>query len=730
MDTDFLDAGWEDIRLPTDEILQRIGELRKKFQGDAESFRPDGQPPEQLDAIRIVDMSAALQRFCNRMDRVRAVFGRDSSLQDHPWHGIRNTELEEVDISYLPAALEVWQKSLVDLGRPLFAFAKHNNAPAIARATMAQLWALSKELSALPQLTGDEVWDFIPELRGEKLQQARSSLDRYKELLSLEQSLINVLLPWELLDLDAAHRHVKAGMLLSQNLAPTARLAEVKKVLNSLPDLEARLRELPELLEPLKQGMGANAARFFELNPAGIRELNSLLQLAHALPQKYWRLRHPAFDDDAFDEAFEQLKGGIEDLARMRQALDAFLLVDELPPAAELRRLHGVLSRGGKLKWADREWRAARDETLAFATDHEADIESLLRHLPAAASFRERLDALNQDKDLATALAPVFQGIDTDLHAASALRSWYQAVRKEYGAGFGPRVALGNALLEMDADLANSLRQMMRHRSVPLNQAQAEIDALQAIVAKSHPLKQERCDLLDFENGIMAFGGAVKQGLELLTSLSGDEDIPVSELHARIDAHRSLNRDHVKWQRFRSENDLFRALCLDLEANGGSSELGKAEATLKLAEALDQLAASEITGNLMRRRDTTQYRELVAFSKILPKLLAEERRQRETFAELARLDVKAWLPTHQSVKAIHDRNKQALSQEELLPDWLALVRAGQQLRSMGLRSMEDALLSGELSPDQAQTALQAGVYEVLAGDFVSQHAGVVADGAL
>ncbi len=723
MDADFLDAGWEDIRLPTDQILQRIGELRDRFQGNAERFRPDGQPAEQLDAVRIVDMSAALQRFRTRMDRVRKRYGNERPLNEHPWHGIRNIDLEAVDVSYLPAALEVWQKSLVDLGRPLFGFAKNNNAPAIARASMAELWALSKELASLPQLTGDEIWDFIPELCGEKLQQARSCLDKYKELLALEQRLAATVLPWELLDLDAAHRHVKAGMLLSQNLAPGAQLSEVHKVLNSLPGLEARLRELPELLESLKQAMGANAARFFELNPAGIRELTSLLELVNALPQKYWRLRHKAFDDDAYDEAYAQLKSGIEELARMRQTLDAHLLVDELPTAAELRRLHGVLSRGGKLKWADREWRAARDGVLAFAADREADIEALLKHLPTAANYREQRDQLNQRKDLATALAPVFQGADTDLHAASSLRAWYQAVRKEYGAGFGPRVALGDALISMDADLASALRQMMRHQSIPLNQTQAELDALQAIVAKSHPLKAERCDLLDFENGIMAFGGAVKQGLDLLTSLINGEDIPVSELHARIDAHRSLNRDHVKWQRFRADNGLFRALCLDLEANGGSSELGKAEATLNLAEALEQLAASEITGSLMRRRDTTRYRELVAFSKTLPKLLAEERRQRETFAELARLDVKAWLPPHQSVKAIHDRNKLALSHEELLPDWLELVRAGQQLRGMGLASMEAALLSGELSPEQAQDALQAGVYEVLAGDFVSQTAG-------
>ncbi len=688
------------------------------FLGGPVYFQPQGLKAGELTRDKMQLMESCLQQFIASLAAVEKQIPGGGDLDFHPWYGVRKAEEDPINIGYLPAALELWQKSLVELGRCLFGFANSNKTPAITLLEMNQLNELARELAQLPALDGKEIWEYLGGLKGERLGQAQTWLDKFEELLALEKQLEGHVLPWELMDLDAAHRHVKAGLLLSQHLKPELRIIDVIDTLRPCKDLLTQLKAAEPVFTCLREAFGSTGEAFFSLSAGGLAEIVKLQELIALLPSKYWRLRDPCVDSEAFEDALKQLRDAVESLEPARSALEPVFLLDHVPPLDAVRELQATLLRTANLGMVSREWRNARNALAELAATPNVSLNTLTEKLPDLIRYLSARQALLDNQELREALGPIFQGADTDLHAAASIRAWYIAIRREYGAGFGPRVALGDCITSMSRELADSIRQMTRHHAVPLTRTWEQVRAIQAIAAEDHPLAGPDGPLLDAQTGLAGFAAAIEKALAMLPSLTEDQRVQVSQLHQRIDAHRSLNRGYAKWQRFRSENELFTALALDIDSVSGASELSKARSTLNLAETLAKLSAPEIARAILQNRSPAHYKGVQDFGRRLLQLLETERRHRDAFVDLGDLEVDAWFPRNRSIKALHTRNKLALLQEELLADWVSFRHAWQEMHALGLDALTEALARKELPADQAPAALKQGIQDLLASEVL------------
>ncbi|MGJ8668373.1 MAG: hypothetical protein ACSHXK_02695 [Oceanococcus sp.] len=702
--------------IPLEEILQKAVETRASFSGEPQRFKPNGLVANQISRTVIDDMTSTVAEFTQCVQAIRASMEGLDTLAEHPWAGVGNACLSELEVGYLAGTLEVWQKSVVDLGKVVFGFAKSNRTHAIAAMDIPALEQLAGLIADIPKLTGQEIWEELKSLQGERVPKARMFLDALQNLLQIEVVLGRVLKPWDMLDQELVHRHVKAGLTLSQTLDSHSPLRAVADLIDAVEGISLHIQSLAPAIARLREEFAALGETTFTRSFSGMRELSIALEHIAGLPQQYWPRLHVAFDGDDFDGALEELASLIEPLRRQQSELQSVFVLDGLPSADSVEKLIAVASAGHKLNVFDAEKRAARQALQGITVSSDIALDTIRAHIPKLRQFQLASAALEQRDDLVQALGPAYQGLETDLRTAQSIRLWVTRLRQEYGSGTNPRAGIATGIISLSVEAVTELRKVYLVHAGQLHENLSNLGVLRSVLNKQHSLLSDQADLQDPETGLAQLVKDLQQVLSQLKSIVGDDALTVGQVHERINLHRRLNRDHAKWQSFRSENDIFTRLLLDISCAGEHTELPQAEATLAVAEAFERMASSRYRNVLLPTRDEETYRRLLSFIEKLPELLTAERQQRQAFAQLAAWDAKKWLVKGETIKAIHDRNKLALSEEDSLTHWVEYLSAQRKMQEFGLSVLADALANNELSANDAELALHAGIYDFLAAE--------------
>ena len=106
--------------------------------------------------------------------------------------------------------------------------------------------------------------------------------------------------------------------------------------------------------------------------------------------------------------------------------------------------------------WFKGSWRAARKQIISHAANAQVKFPSLKPLLSELADYSGKRQKLEENPCYREAFGDHLQGIDTDIDALEALRDWYKQVRHQYGIGFGQKVPLGDAILELSPGKCNS----------------------------------------------------------------------------------------------------------------------------------------------------------------------------------------------------------------------------------------------------------------------------------
>ena len=154
------------------------------------------------------------------------------------------------------------------------------------------------------------------------------------------------------------------------------------------------------------------------------------------------------------------LRTEVDRLREIRETVDGIFSLDSLPDEREIRRLESTLSSGGFLRWFKGDWRAARKQVLSYATNAQIKLPKLMPLLDNLADFVSKRKQIEGNSRYKEALGGYLKGADTDLQALDSLRYWYKRVRQQYGIGFGPKVPLGDGILELSPSIARAVRSL------------------------------------------------------------------------------------------------------------------------------------------------------------------------------------------------------------------------------------------------------------------------------
>ena len=332
-----------------------------------------------------------------------------------------------------------------------------------------------------------------------------------------------------------------------------------------------------------------------------------------------------------------------------------------------------------------------------------------------AAEFTALTDQFTNNPVYKKALGEHLTGLDTDLIAFNSLRDWYKEVRKEYGVGFGQRVALGNAILDLPINMSRAVRSLFEQGAQ--NQLRALIDDLNSLKEIFLPvpqLKNKKTILIGEEGVITLLLASLNEALLACKPLATDNSISMSELINRIELIDSLNKAVHEWEVADVDRKHFQGrLGLKLGINvDNSSSLSKLSNTLDVAICVDQkLQNGEIRQLIYDNPKTTTFNTLADLSSELRATIEIHEDKYRTFEDIVKVDSADWMKlSGDQLNKLIDRNSHALNSSETLQNWLDYVRVRDQLTEIGLSRLATVVEHGDidiLQVDRKSTRLNS-----------------------
>ena len=734
-----LNSPWKHTGLSAHDIFMAATRHRQDCPVPPETLHPEGYDGHRYDPATLRRHRDQAGNYGKVYQTVAQQLGEAMQLQEHPWYGVRNGDLQIFDSQRVRQSLEQWQHSLQTLYAECSALHQRLQLPGghpdVAPAepladTLEAAHGLHTVLRQLPTLAGDELLDQLPLLHGEELLRLQRSLTLLEDIQSRFAALAPVVGAAILQDLSAVSPMLEGRAALQGMVGEDVELGRLGSAVHRLGQLEERLAPLQEPLQGLQDSLGAAASPHLGLHQAGLQEFQTAIELIASLPAAHWKHRDPCFDNDELDSLLPRLEDELRQTWQLRETLQTRFALELVPDAAAVRQLASTLAAGGLLRWLQSGWRAARQQLRSYAATPQITLAELQAHLAELAEFSEQRQRLRQHNPYAQALGTHWQGLETDIDTLQSLRHWYRRVRQHYGLGFGKKVALGEAIVQLPASMAQAVRSLA-DRQIPaqLDGLMDELHQLQAIFAPSPRLHEPHSALIGPEGLLATLRHDIRQAIEQCGPLATDTSLPLAELARRIERLGLLQQRVELWHKATQARPLL-AQRLNLRIGLGADNQAGITAlrhTLALAQALHHPAQATtvpqqaVLAHLCAQPQAQTFAALAAHAQRLGAALATEQQQAAAFAQAVQLDAHAWrVQCGDHLPALLTRNQRALDHSKALQDWLAYVRERDQLDRLGLGRLADSVEQHQLDVAHIVPACQAGIFDLLAREILRE----------
>jgi len=717
---------WKNTGRTLHDIFMAATRYREAIDINPDALHPNGYDGDNFDVATQRRTEDQVEAFRKVYQAVAGQLDGNSELQQHPWYGVRNSNLQIFDLNRVIAALEEWQSSLQNLSEERTTLAEELDCESDEiTGSLGGISVLLADLERLPILNGDELLDRLPVLRGEVLRNAQGYLKLFEVIQSFNASLAKKVGPEVLQDLSMVDDFLAGSEQLRQLVGPTVKLGKLAEAINRLTSIQDQLTELDEPLKEIQGAVGDEVSRYLLLTEAGLSEFQIFVDLVADLEPPHWKLRDELFDNEELDELLPKLREELEQLRVLHDELQDVFSLDGLPSQKELWQLKKILDAGGAFRWFKGNWRAARKQLLSHAANNQTKFATLQSLLEKAAAFSDRRHILDENQRYKETLGDRFDGLDTNLSILEALRGWYRKIRNQYGIGFGKKVLLGSAILDLPVSLARGVRSLSeRGVKQQLSDLLEDLTRLKGIFEPVIELQSETTLLIGDGGVITRLLASVDEALDACGPLVMDNAISIAELANRIETLDSLKKSVAKWIDADFDNKLFQGrLGLNPEVNADNTlSLKMLHNTLAVASCLDQQITNEsIRSRIYGQPATSTFSALAVLTVQLRTAVDSQAASYEAFAQLVRLEAGDWMNhSDDQIDELITRNNQAINNGNALQNWLDYVRVREQVDTMGLVKLAEMVEQGDIAIQQVEIAHQAGIYDVLAREILSE----------
>lgn len=717
---------WKNTGKTLHEIFMAATRFRNEIGVNPERLHPEGYHGENYNAAAQRRNEDEVEAYRKVYQAVAGQLDADADLQDHPWYGVRNGDLQIFDLDRVKSSLKAWQEALQHLNAQRMEIAHILGCDlSDVAGSLTGTEAFLDELKSLPSLKGSEILDTLPALRGGVLRKTQNYLKLFEGVQDLYASLAKKVGSEILQDLTVVEQLLAGSAQLKQLVGYRVGLGELAEAINRLTAIQDQLEQLDEPLQGIVSALRDTAADTITVSISGLTEFKTVIELISSLSPSYWKHRDALFDNDELDDLLPLLRTEFEELQTLSEDLQSIFALDRVLDENEIRQLESTLATGGLFSWFKSSWRAARKQLLSYASNAQVKYTTLLTRLNDLASFAGKRRNFENNRRYRDALGDYLQGQETDISALESLRVWYKQVRHQYGVGFGKSVLLGDAILELPQSIAKAVRSLTeRGIQKQLIDLLDDLNSVRTIFSPVKELDNDDTILCGEEGVIPRLLAEVNEAIRACGTLVTDNSLSIEGLANRIEQIDLLKTLVEKWQHADYDKKIFQGR-LGLEAGVGvdnTTGLAMLRDTLEIAASIDEQVNSKVLAdNIYKHPAKSTFKSLALLTQQLQSRMTAQHETYDDFSDKVCLEHSEWtISCEDRITKLIARNQIALENGEALQNWLDYVRICEQIHALGLGQLVDSVERNEIDIKQVENAYQAGFFDVLAREILRE----------
>jgi very-short-patch-repair endonuclease len=647
-------------------------------------------------SITEIDADADRQLLANYERHRRHLVATHAPVEDHPWHGVLNHDLTFIDESDVLQATSAFGVRLRKLARSVRSL---NDLAGTVVQSCEELIQLGTVVRGLPDPEADVREEILPNLATAEARQALSSfLARSAAIRGALKVLSEAFSEPNKAD-DPSHlaelskqvdscgvADLNLDLLLQRKTAESIAVARANELVTFAKRLAGCMsEELPLTVSTAKiayQATVHSASLLEQLLPicsfgalaVGAAQIASEAELA---ADRLRRIR------DDLSERFD-----------LSVALDISAMLEH---ATDLRKSRRFAFLRPRIHRAKRLFRSIERK-------HEkVTLRDMAYNLEALAAYKENLQYFERDRRIQILCGKHFVGLDTDFKPFRVLAEWADQVRETFLGQDKAQEAALRVLLSGDPSW------LLRLRGFSTDQ-------------RFEQLKTFLAELTDDQNENLLHQVCEQRGqreqmltalVEKIQSIGLRPAVPLSQLRAL-----GVTASHLQELLAASKADTSAIAVAGLEFAADDSVAAGIEQTLHVATTLED---SVVPIAMKRWLFLGPYADRIGALKSSVENAVQSWNDCEVifgrFAELTRLDKKAWLGSSRLEEAPLDKLiskvDRALASPADLDEWVQYLRLGDEIRQAKLEPIIDAYIRKDLEPTNLERAYDLVLHEAL-----------------
>jgi len=706
------------------EVLMAATRYRQKINISPELLHPKDVTGENFDSSKQREIQDQVSIFAEGYAASALVAQDNSNLNSHPWYGVNNTDIQIFDFELIQQLLLDWDNSLKEIAAVTRKICKF--LPTLSESgnleSVDDVEKLLTDLKKLPDLTGEEVTEALPSLRGESLLKFKKYIALHDEIQALYSKLSQNIDTSLLEDLTFVDSIGGAITTFESLLKPQSDISP-SEIISRLDQLSSNIDDVKIAKEEISNHISSDLRPLICFSEAGIEEYKKFITTSAALKPKYWKFRDDLFDNDELDEVLPLFRKDLETARELETNLKEQFRVEHLPHKQHLLNLKQALATGGFFKIFNSNWKSAKKEVYSYALNPKSKLSTLESGLDELIKFAGLKETILENSELKALLKEHFDGLSTDIETISEIRAWYRMVRSHYGVGFGPKVMLGDTVLNLPASIGRAVRSLDESDYV---------EQLDLISEHFAFLKSALRNFGDSSTEIIGPDGALLIDLQekLKTALAdcepllSDGEFSLSNVLEQIYDLQDLRRKVVGWKKADHDRILFGGK-LGLQVGFGVDNiagLNTANRTIAVAEVLgSELPETAIADKIFGSPSANTFQNLVKLKETLAVLSGNQQTAYSAYAQKVNLGFDEWASFRgSSIDQLLSKNAYALEHERALQTYLDYIRTRSYLVQIGYRSLAEVVERGDLSSDGILNGYFAGTYDLLSREIFRQ----------
>jgi very-short-patch-repair endonuclease len=367
---------------------------------------------EMLDAAtNLEEQSGPLKRF--------------GSIRNHPWRGLQNSEITDLEIDQLISSLKRWHGSLSHVAGHVQQIEQTTSGKLPVSAH--DLTELCSRLEALPPPPPSLVGTLFPKLSSLEV---RSSVKRFLStfaalLSSIDKLTTYVIDPEAAMKVSSRETRVSYEVLRSLGLT-TGSIVHAREIGKDWSTLTSNLQKCASISNAITAAFGIE-------NPtlSAIRASCAGVQQLEGLSQDLWHSRDSTVLAEENASVFHEASKRCKALRSRREKLRAKWNLSLLPDSAEVRGLVIALRTTSWITaFMDSQCRRARKLAKAAALIHISRA-ALAAELLDCAQYLDDERSFLSDERVRQACGSIYSGMDTDFDRIAAIRNWAETARQQ-----------------------------------------------------------------------------------------------------------------------------------------------------------------------------------------------------------------------------------------------------------------------------------------------------------